>query len=119
MPSVVETRSYGSVTVSWLNRAEARRRLDQAARRLVQARPEVLAVHLFGSLAEDRAVPSSDADLLIVLEHSDRRWIDRPLDYDTFFEDCGLPVELFCYTHTELENVALAREARDRGIRLA
>ena len=33
----------------------------------------------FGSLAEGRAVPGSDADVLVLLSHSETRWLDRPL----------------------------------------
>lgn len=111
--------SYGSVRVFWLESEEVRRRLREAARELVEERSEVRAVHLFGSLAEDRAVPGSDADLLIVLERSDRLWMDRPLEYESFFRGVGMPVELFCYTAEELERVELARRALETGTRLA
>lgn len=111
--------SYGSVRVFWLESDEVRRRLREAAEELVEARSDVRAVHLFGSLAEDRAVPGSDADLLIVLTSSDRRWMDRPLEYERFFRGVGMPVELFCYTTGEIERVDLARRALETGTRLA
>lgn len=119
MPSVVRKSSYGSVTVFWLDRAEAIRRLTEAARRLVRERPGVRAVYLFGSLAEGRAVPGSDADILILLEASDRPWPDRPLDFSKYFEAVGLPVDLFCYTLAEAEQVPIARQALARGMLLA
>lgn len=96
-----------------------KRRLRAAAERLVDARPDVRAVYLFGSLSEDRAVPGSDADVLVVLTSSDRRWMDRPLEYAEFFEGTGMPVELFCYTEEEVGRVPLARRALMRGSRLA
>lgn len=111
--------SYGSVTVFWLESDEARRRLAEAAKELVRARRDVRAVYLFGSLAEDRAVPGSDADLLVVLTSSDRRWMDRPLEYAEYFQATGMPVELFCYTEEELSRVALARRALETGTKLA
>ncbi len=106
------------MTVFWLDRAEALRRLSQAASRLVEERPDVRAVYLFGSLTEGRAVPGSDADILILLESSDRRWLDRPLEFYPYFEGVGLPVDLFCYTVAEVEQVALARHALARGLLL-
>jgi uncharacterized protein len=119
MPSVVQERSFGSVRVSWLDSQEAVFRLRAAAERLAGAHPEVLGVYLFGSLAEGRAVPGSDADVLVLLDHSDRRWLDRPLDYSDPFDAVGLPVELFCYTRAEVDRVPLAGRAIREGIPLA
>ncbi|MBI4513122.1 MAG: nucleotidyltransferase domain-containing protein [Gemmatimonadetes bacterium] len=115
----MQKESYGSVTVFWLDRDEALRRLRDAARGLVQGRGDVVAVYLFGSLAEGRAVPGSDADVLILLSDSSRRWLDRPLEFQPYFRRCGVGVELFCYTGEEAEEVPLARRARERGIVLA
>jgi uncharacterized protein len=117
--SVLRTSSYGSVRVFWLDRAEALQRLRHGAERLLVARPDVRSVHVFGSLAEDRAVPGSDADLLVLLDRSDERWIDRPLGFLPFFDDVGLPVEVFCYTREEAVRVPLARRALERGLPLA
>lgn len=103
MPAVVRKSSYGSVTVFWLDRAEAIRRLTEAARRLVRERPGVRAVYLFGSLAEGRAVPASDADVPVIFQASDCPWPDRPLDFSRYFEAVGLPVDLFCYMLAEAE----------------
>ncbi len=119
MPSVVRTSSYGSVRIFWLDSDEALRRLRDGARRLIDERPEVRGAHLFGSLAEGRATPGSDADVLLVLEATTRRWIDRPLDYGAFFDGVGVPVELFCYTVAELDRTPFARRVRDRAVTLA
>lgn len=119
MRSVVRKRSYGSVKVFWLDREEARARLAQAARRLVSACPEVDAVYLFGSLATGRAVPGSDADVLVVLTRAEGRWFDRAGRYAPYFEGVGIPVELFCYTKQEVGEVPLARRALAEGVLLA
>ncbi len=119
MRSVVRRQSYGSATVFWLDREEAERRLVRAAERLLADRPEVVAVYLFGSLATGRAVPGSDADVLVVLGQSGERWLDRSADYVDYFADVGMPVELFCYTQEELPQVPLARRALAEGKLLA
>lgn len=85
----------------------------------MEARPDVLGVYLFGSLAEGRAVPGSDADVLVLLKQSQRRWLDRPLEFWDHFVDCGIGVELFCYTEEESARVPLARRALERGVHLA
>jgi len=119
MRSVVRRRPYGSATVFWLDREEAERRLRHAAGRLVAGRPEVVAVYLFGSLATGRAVPGSDADVLVVLERSEERWVDRGVRYAGYFEDVGIAVELFCYTEDEVARVPLAQRALAEGKLLA
>lgn len=111
--------SYGSVTTFWLDRDEAIRRLSEAADHLVAAREDVVAVLLFGSLADGRAVPGSDADLLILLAGSGTRWLDRPLEFASFFVGCGIGVDLFCYTVEEAAVTPLALSARASGRLLA
>ncbi|HEV2358048.1 MAG TPA: nucleotidyltransferase domain-containing protein [bacterium] len=111
--------SYGSVKVFWLDRAEALRRLEDAAKALLAARPDVVAVYVFGSLPEGRAVPGSDADVLLLLRETSQRFIDRPLEFAPFFAQLGLPVDVFCYTADEAARNPFARRARERGIVLA
>ncbi len=116
---MIRTSSYGSVKVFWLDRDDAFERVRRAARHLVDERPDVRAVYLFGSLAEGRAVPGSDVDLLILLGRSDRPWLERPLDFIGRFDGVGMPVELFCYTAEEAEHTPLARRAMALGVPLA
>ncbi len=119
MRSLVRKQSYGSVRIFWLDRVEALQRLHDAAENLVRARPDVAAVYLFGSLAEGRAVPGSDADVLIVLDRASRPFLDRPLEFHPYFAAAGMPVELFCYTIEEAAQNSFARGAMGRGIVLA
>ena len=115
MRSRVQRRSYGSVTVFWLDREGARRAVQEGADRLGRERPEVLYVGLFGSLAEGRAVPGSDADVIVLVSESARRSLDRPLDYLPYFDAVGLGVDLFVYTPAEAERIPLARGALARA----
>lgn len=136
MPSAVRKRSYGSVTVFWLDRGAVLEGLKAAAERLLAERPEIRRAIVFGSIANDRAVPGSDADVFLLLDDPmpdetegapeenapdprRQRWIDRPLTYGPFFDDVGLPVELFCYTRSEAQENKIAARAREEGIVLA
>lgn len=70
----------------------------------------VLAVGLFGSLARGQALPSSDADVLIILQaHPQPRWFDRIPEYAEAFSDTSLPVEPFVYTQDELKRMLAQR----------
>ena len=69
----------------------------------------VLAVGLFGSLARGQALPSSDAEVLIVLEsHENVRWFDRIPEYAEAFRGSALAVEPFPYTLAELRRLVAA-----------
>ncbi len=80
-----------------------RSRLQAAARRLGEARPEIEAVWLFGSIARGEATPGSDADILVVLDSSDLPFAERSLRYQ--LEECGLGVDVLAYTHTEIQRM--------------
>jgi predicted nucleotidyltransferase len=106
------------VKVFWLDRERALENVREGARRLGSAKPQVLSVSLFGSLAEGRAVPGSDADVLVLLSSSGVRFLDRPLEYLPFFSDCGIGVDLFCYTLDEAELVPFAKNALSHALTL-
>lgn len=116
MRSVVQKKSFGSVKVFWLDKKAVLATLKERASRLVQERNDVITVVLFGSLVQDRAVPGSDADVLIILKHSDQRFIDRPLRFYKYFEDVGLSVDVFCYTEEEAKQIPLAQNALANGM---
>jgi predicted nucleotidyltransferase len=73
------------------------------AQALLASRSDVQAVRVFGSFAQDRHVPGSDADLIIVLTQDDRRMVDRMPEFHRAFLDAPVPVEVFPYTAQELE----------------
>jgi len=98
------------VRIAWLDRDRAIAEVRDAAQRLVARDARVLAVGLFGSLARGQALPSSDADVLIVLrEHPQPRWFDRIAEYAEAFAATSLPVEPFAYTQDELKRMLTTR----------
>jgi predicted nucleotidyltransferase len=91
------------VRIAFLDRERAIAELRESARRIIVRDQRVLAVGLFGSLARREALPSSDADVLIVLkEHLLSRWFDRITEYADDFAGTSLPVEPFPYTQDEV-----------------
>ncbi len=103
MQSVIQKKSYGSVKVFWLNKELLKKRIQKAARKVLSKNSDVEQVILFGSLAEDRATVFSDADILIIVNNSTKRFIDRPLDFVEYFQNIGIEVDLFVYTRKEIE----------------
>ena len=117
MPSLVREESYNSVRVFWLETDQIFARLQQRAEALVREK-KALKVVLFGSLAKGRAVPGSDADLLIIVPGSSRPMKERITEYHRFFTDIGIPVDIFPYMADELD-IPFANDALQNGIVLA
>ncbi len=113
MPSAVRKRSYGSVTVFSLDRAQVEAALQTLVETL-RRREEVLAVVCFGSWARNEAGVGSDVDLLVVLRASEQPFLER---IDAYLP-ATFPVDLnlFPYTLDEIRNgQPLARTALQTG----
>ena len=116
--SVIQKQSYGSVKVFWLDRSLLMSRITRAARNLAGQHEAVVRVVLFGSVASDRAVPSSDVDLLVVMRACDMPFLDRAALFREYFMDLGVGVDLFVYTEREVAagNIPIAAHALRTGI---
>ncbi len=102
-----------SVRVFWLKRKELIEELRRKAQELGGKDGRVLKVVLFGSLAENRAVPGSDADVLILLKTHERPFAERVEEYLMAF-DVDFPVEVFPYTVNERSPIV--EQALKKGI---
>jgi len=100
--SAVLERSYGSVRTFWLDKEYINYQLARAVDTL-RADQNIQKIVLFGSFAEDRAVPGSDVDILIITKADSRRFIDRILYFLDAFSDLGIGVDVFPYTVDELD----------------
>ena len=118
--SVIQKQSYGSVKVFWLDRNLLKSRIRRAAKNLSREHEAVVRVVLFGSVASDRALPSSDADILVVVRDSDLPFIDRAGRFRDYFSDIGVGVDLFVYTEQEVAagTIPLAANALRTGVEL-
>ncbi|MEM3554407.1 MAG: nucleotidyltransferase domain-containing protein [Candidatus Micrarchaeaceae archaeon] len=113
MPSAIQKRSYGSVTVYSIHKEQIWQELERFVHRLSE-RPEVLAVILFGSLAEGRLGVGSDVDLLVILSQSDRPFLERLPLYAP--ERFPVDVDVFPYTLEEIRRgQPLAGQALAQG----
>ena len=113
MQSFVVEESLNSVTVFWLEQERLIAEICTLAREIGEEDANILKIILFGSLAEGRGVPGSDADILIILKRDDRPFMDRLADWSEKFS-LDFPVEIFPYTEKELDN-PIAIEAMKKG----
>jgi len=111
--SFVREESLNSVRVFWLEQDQLIKKIRNVARKIGKNNPNVKKIILFGSLAEKRGVPGSDADILIILEKDDTPFINRIAEWlDKFSLD--FPLEVFPYTEKELQN-SIAQKALKSG----
>ncbi|MFC1668489.1 nucleotidyltransferase domain-containing protein [Chlamydiota bacterium] len=119
MQSVIQKKSLRSVKIFWLNARKAIRILKKAAAEYAKDNSAVLKVVLFGSLAQGRAVPGSDADILVVLKNSSKKFMDRISDISSSFQKLDMGVEVFPYTIDEIKKgIPIANNALKNGITL-
>ena len=118
MESFVVEESLNSVKVFWLEQEQLVEEIHKVASEIGEANENVLKIILFGSLAERRGVPGSDADILIILKTDDKPFMDRIAEWSERFS-IDFPVEIFPYTKKELnKNNPIVQEAVKRGITL-
>ena len=113
MQSFVVEESLNSVTVFWLEQERLIAEICTLAREIGEEDANIITIILFGSLAEGRGVPGSDADILIILKRDDRPFMDRFSDWQDRFS-LDFPVEIFPFTEKELDN-PIAIEAMKKG----
>jgi predicted nucleotidyltransferase len=102
--------SRSSAGAIYLDREARVDELRQAAGRAKERVPAVRRVILFGSLVSGIATPRSDADILIVLDHSPHeRPGDRIPEMLRALSPLPCPIDLFVLTRTELDQCRLER----------
>lgn len=118
MQSIIQKKSYGSVKVFCLDRTLLKKKVTKIIHKRSREKPEVQKVILFGSVAEDRALPSSDVDLLLSIDNSNERFIDRSSHYLPYFQTLPMDVECFVYTNKEVRsgNYPIIMTALEKGI---
>jgi predicted nucleotidyltransferase len=107
--SVDECYRGRNVRVFRLDAAGVLARLRTRAREVLDRRPDVIEVRLFGSLARGEGRPGSDADLFIVLRDGAPPFLERLADLAGEFRGIGVGCDLIAVTESE------SRALRDRG----
>ncbi len=116
MQSIIQKRFYNSARIFWLDKELLQQRIEEAIKKLILKYPLIKKIVLFGSAADKRETPSSDVDILIIVDDSKLRFFDRPSPFKEYFQDVGLEVDIFVYTCKEVrEDIPLVNNALKRG----
>lgn len=114
MPSFVREESSNSVKVFWLEKEKLLEALRKEIERLVGEHRCIEEIVLFGSLAEGRAIPGSDVDLLLILDESHKPFPERIEEWLSQIH-LDFPVDVFPYTRAELDT-PFVQEVLRRGV---
>jgi predicted nucleotidyltransferase len=78
--------------------------VDEYAAWLLQSRPEVEEMVVFGSFADGSYAPGSDLDVFLLLSRSEKAVWDRVPDYLPGVFPVG--IDLFPYTRSEVDSLS-------------
>ena len=96
-------KSSNFVKVVFADKDKVLRQLKDYAAKLKRTWPEVEKVGLFGSYATGTFGPASDVDLLIILRHSSKRFLDRIPDFIP--DNLAVSCDCFPYTSKEMDKM--------------
>lgn len=97
-------RSLSSSVLRWPDAEAVRGALRAWAERAAEAHPELAAVGLFGSYARGDWGVGSDADVLIVVDHAQRPFVERARGWD--LSSLPVPADVLVYDPAEWEALA-------------
>lgn len=117
MQSIVQKKFYNSARIFWLDKELLQQRIEEATEKLILGYPSIKKIILFGSVADNRGIPSSDVDILIIVDDSKLRFFDRELPFRKYFQNIDLEVDIFVYTYKEVKEkgIPLVNSALKRG----
>ena len=102
MRSVIQKKSYNSVKVFYLDKNLLEEKIKEGIKKIIRECKEVEKIVIFGSFAKNRMTVSSDIDILIIVNSSSEKFLDRPLKYKKYF-NLGIDVDIFVYTVEEIK----------------
>jgi predicted nucleotidyltransferase len=92
-----------SVKVTFTNREQILKALENLIQEWTQQHPELERVILFGSFARGDYFPGSDVDVLLILEKSDQSLLNRIREF--LPSHFPVDIDVFPYTKDEVQHI--------------
>jgi predicted nucleotidyltransferase len=96
--------SYG-VEILSVDEPEIKNLLREIGKKIKDERSEVNEIILFGSFAKRDYTPYSDIDVAIMVDHSDKKFIERAENFMDYFAEIPLDVNLIVYNSDEVSKM--------------
>ncbi|MEM2615868.1 MAG: nucleotidyltransferase domain-containing protein [Thermoplasmatales archaeon] len=90
--------SYNGVEVLSLDKEELKWQLKKVGQKIKLDHPEAREMIVFGSFLKDNYTPYSDIDVAIVVERSEKKFIERIDDFIDYFLEIPLDINVLVYT---------------------
>ena len=103
MIRIMQEKSSNFVKVFFADKDKILHQVRQYSKKLKKNHPEVEKVGLFGSYSTDEYGPASDVDLIIILQSSSKRFVDRIPDF--LPDDIDVSCNCFPYTTDEINKM--------------
>ena len=97
-------RSLTSSVFKWPKAEEVDRAVRRWAQEVAWEHPEVIRIGYIGSYARGDWGVGSDLDLLILVERSERPFVERSAEWDT--SELPVPADVWVYTQDEWQAMA-------------
>jgi len=93
---------YNCVGILFLDKEKIFKKLKEIAEKIKKEKNKGKEIILFGSFAKNNFFPSSDIDILIILEESEIEFLKRQDEFVDYFSSMGIDVNILVYTEKEV-----------------
>ncbi len=119
---MLQSQYLDGVKILSVDENSLRESLKKIADKIKAEHPKVKEIILFGSFSKRDFTPYSDMDLAIIVDKTDKKFIERSDDYLDYFTGFPFDANLVVYTSEEIDRMvrsgsSFAIEIK-RGIRL-
>jgi len=110
---MLREKLFGSVKVISVEYDALIEALKKAAAEIKRGSPDVEKVFLFGSFARGNYTPQSDVDILIVVGHTEKPFLERKDRFASYYSAIPFDVNVLVYSRAEIKRM---REGNNRFI---
>lgn len=102
---MLQIKSFDSVKISFIDHDQLIDALEKISSRIKSDNRSVQGIFLFGSFQKGNYTPGSDVDVLITLDVTAIKFLERRDHFIDYFEAIPLDVNLIVYTEGEIQKM--------------